>query len=123
MIERESRDQATPTNSDAKAMHGSRWVPIRYREVWDVPRIFLAAHGSDLLLFDCPFDEDTEDYPDLYHVYLMPPLTEQELTGSWGNLADRAIEHLADVPIARVEIDPSIRQSVDAELLDELLAR
>ena len=104
-------------------MNGGRWLPIRYREVWDVPRIFLVARGDNLLLFDCPFDEETEYYPDLYHVYLMPPLTEQELTGSWGNLAGRATEHLADVPIARVKFDPSIRQSVDAAILDELLAR
>ena len=104
-------------------MGGSRWVPIRYREVWDVPRIFVVSYGNNLLLFDCPFDEEIEDYQDLYHVYLMPLLTEQDLAGSWGNLAERATEHLADVPISRVHFDPSMRQSVDASLLDELIAR
>jgi hypothetical protein len=104
-------------------MSGGRGVPIRYREVWDVPRIFFVHHGSRLLLFDCPFDETIEDYPNLYHVYLMPLLNEQELAGSWGHLAGRAIEHLADVPISHVHFDPSKRESVDADLLDELIAR
>jgi hypothetical protein len=99
------------------------WVPIHYREVWDVPRIFVVRYGNRFLLFDCPFDEAIEDYPDSYHVYLMPPLTEQDLTGSWGHLAERAIEHLADVPISHVQFDPTKRQSVDAALLDELIAR
>ena len=104
-------------------MSGSRWVPIRYREVWDVPRIFVVSYGSSFLLFDCPFDEAVEDYPNRYHVYLMPPLTEEDLAGSWGHLAGRAIEHLADVPIAHVQFDPTKRQSIDAGLLDELISR
>ncbi len=99
------------------------WVPIIYREVWDVPRIFLVKYGNGFFLFDCPFDEATEDYPDVYHVYLMPPLTDQELAGSWGHLPERAIEHLVDLPISNVQFDPTKRQSLDAALLDELIAR
>jgi hypothetical protein len=104
-------------------MSDTNWVPINYREVWDVPRIFFVAYRGELFLFDCPFDEETEDYPDLYHVYLMPSLSEQELAGSWGRVAEKALEHLADVPIGHVQFDPSMRQSMNASLLEELIAR
>jgi hypothetical protein len=104
-------------------MNNGTWAPIRYRDFWDVPRIFLATYRGELYLFDCPFDEEVEDFGDLYHVYSMPPLAEDELTGSWADLPDRALTRLGDVPIASIRFDPSQRKSIDPAILDELAAR
>ena len=101
----------------------SRWVAINYREFWDVPRIFFAEDEGQLYLFDCPFDEETEDYPRDYQVYQMPELTETELSGSWENLERRAVRHLGQVPINRVDFDPTKRRQIDASILDAMIAR
>lgn len=96
---------------------------IQYRDFWDVPRIFLVRHRDRLFLFDCPFDEKTEDFPNVYHIYAMPELTEAVWNASWESLAAKAVELLAVVPITQVVFDPSKRQSVQTDLLDDLLSR
>lgn len=100
----------------------TRTVPISYREFWDVPRIFLAEEDGQLYLFDCPFDEATEDYPDEYRVYLMPHLTEPELAGSWAGLHRKAVREVGTVPISRVAFDPTRRKQIDAAVLDAFAA-
>jgi hypothetical protein len=98
-------------------------APIRYRELWDVPRMFLATYRGRTVLFDCPFDEATEDYADSYRVYLMPELSEADLAGSWAELPGRAVAFLGEVSLAQVRFDSTRRKEVDASLLDELLVR
>ncbi len=46
-----------------------KWFPIRYREFYDFPRAFVVEHENDLLLFDCPFSDDLDDYPTEFTVY------------------------------------------------------
>jgi len=97
-------------------------VPIRYRDFWDVPRIFLASFGARTFLFDCCFDEETEDYPNSYKVYLVPRFTDEELSGSWDKLHERASQFLGEVPVDCVQFDPTRRQSIDSGVLAELTA-
>jgi hypothetical protein len=95
-------------------------VPINYRDFWDVPRIFFAEHAGRLYLFDCQFDEDTEDYPESYQVFLMPPLTDLDFAGSWADLWRKAVRKVGDVPVAAVRFDPTRRQAIGAEVFDLL---
>src|SRR5437870_2205879 len=97
-------------------------VPVRYRDFWDVPRIFIVEHEGHNYLFSCPVDEATEDFGDQYHVYLLPKLEQSPLRGSWADLPAKAIQRLADVPISRVRWDPTRRKEIDIALLDELSA-
>jgi hypothetical protein len=99
----------------------NNWTPITYCELWDVPRIFLVTWHGRTVLFDCAFDEDTEDYPDFYRVYILPPLSAEELAGSWADFYQKAIEEVGVVPIKNVVFDPTRRTAIDATLLDELL--
>lgn len=101
----------------------NQWAPIQYREFWDVPRIFLAPYQGKWFLFDCPFDEATEDFPDSYRVYLIPEPSEEELAGSWDKLHEKATRYTGEVPIAKVHFDPSKRREIDSKVLDELMAR
>jgi hypothetical protein len=96
------------------------WAPIRYRDFWDVPRIFLVEYEGVHFLFDCAFDEETEDYPDTYTVYLVPSFAEAELSGSWHLLPQRASRVLQRVPVASVKFDPTMRKAIDTALLAEL---
>jgi hypothetical protein len=45
------------------------WAPIRYRDFYDLPRIFITSYNGQDYLFDCPFDDELDDYPDSYRVY------------------------------------------------------
>jgi len=94
-----------------------RWTPIKYRDFYDIPRIFLAETPERAFLFDCPFNEEKDEYEETFKVYLMPRLGEKELAGSWKNLPQRATQLLGEVGTAEVEFDPTLRQQVNLEML------
>jgi hypothetical protein len=98
----------------------TNWLPIRYREFWDVPRIFLVSYLGQTYLFDCPFDEAIEDYPDHYRVYSLSPVPDEEMTGSWDLLPNRAIHTYQQVPIREVRFDASKRKEIDAAILGKI---
>lgn len=95
-------------------------VAIQYRGFWDVPRIFLAVFEHRTFLFDCAFNEELDDYPDSYKVFLLPELKEEDLPVDWTTLQNRALAYLGEVPLEQVHFDPSKRQSIDTALLEEL---
>jgi hypothetical protein len=95
---------------------------IRYRGLHDVPRIMLVDHKNKLFLLSCPFNEELDEYPDTYKVYLLPPLTDQELGGNWEELYLKATQYLGEVPVGDVQFDPSRRHGIDAAVLDTLLS-
>lgn len=88
-------------------------VPIQYRGFWDVPRIFLARYAGRLFLFDCPFSQDLDDYPDDYTVYELPFGADADLPTDWTTLVDRAIGRVGLVPVSAVRFDPTRRQAID----------
>ena len=96
------------------------WEKIRYREFWDVPRIFFADHSGSLYLFDCQFDNNLDDYPESYQVFLMPALTDADFAGSWADLWQRAERKVGEVPISAVRFDPTKRAAIDAEAFDSI---
>lgn len=100
----------------------NHWTSIRYREFWDVPRIFLVPYQGNWFLFDCRFDEVAEDFPDSYRVYIIPKPSEEELAGSWDKLHEKATQCSGEVPITRVHFDPSKRREIDTKILNELMA-
>lgn len=100
----------------------TRWAPIDYRDFWDVPRIFFAEGRDRLYLFDCQFDDEIEDFRTEYRVFLMPPLTTEDLAGSWAELYRKATHELGTVPVDHVTFDPTRRAFIDAAVLDELAA-
>ena len=99
------------------------WATICYRDFYDVPRIFTATHDGKLYLFDCPFDDELDDYSDRYRVYQLPAISEDELQGSWERLPERAVRLVGEVPVTAVEFDATKRNSINTALLDELSAQ
>jgi hypothetical protein len=99
------------------------WATIRYRDFYDIPRIFITAHDGKQYLFDCPFDDDLDDYSDRYRVYQLPAISEDDLEGSWERLPERAVRLLGVVPVAEVQFDPTKRQRLDTAVIEALLAR
>src|SRR5688572_11269607 len=100
-----------------------KWTPISYREFYDVPRAIVASHGEHTYFFDCPFDEKRDDYGPDYDVYLMPGLSQSELSGSWQSLRKRATRRLGRVPVSGVRFDETRRREMDLDILDQLHER
>lgn len=95
-------------------------LPINYRGYWDVPRIFFVDYLGLTYLFDCTFDEDLDDYPDDFEVFLMPPLSEEEMAGSWADHWKKAIRKVGSVPVSAVRFDPTRRKTIGAEVFETL---
>jgi len=100
----------------------SGWSDIDYRDFWDQPRIFFVCYEGQLILFDCAFDDEIEDYRDFYSVYLMPELSADDFAGSWAGLWRKAVRKLGETPLNRVHFDPTKRRQIDTSVLDSLLS-
>jgi hypothetical protein len=100
----------------------NNWAPIKYMGFWDVPLIILIPYKQELFLFDCAFDEALDDYSDSYKVYTLPDLKVEELPADWTKLHLRANRYLGEVPVSKVQFDPTRRRAIDTTVLDELAA-
>jgi hypothetical protein len=95
-----------------------RWLPITYRDFYDIPRAVLVQYEGETYLLDCPFDEQADEYPDDFAVYRLPQeVAEAALTptSSWLNLWDEGTL-LGRVPVKLVRFDESRRRFVDSEV-------
>jgi hypothetical protein len=101
----------------------TQWAPIRYMGFWDVPLNFLVAYNGQWFLFDCPFDEEIEDYSENYQVYLMPEIPIEELPQDWTTLPTRAIRRLGEVSVSNVTFDPTKRRQIDTAIFGSLTSR
>jgi len=99
------------------------WATIRYRDFYDLPRIFIASYNGKQYLFDCPFDDELDDYPDSYRVYQLPTLSEEALQGSWEHLPELAALFVGVIPVAAVQFDPTKRERINTAIFRELLAQ
>jgi len=105
-------------------MNGHRWAPIKYREFYDVPRIFAVEIDNDNYLFDCIFDDVRDEYSDSYTVYLLSerlaPLVDTLM--DWTNLGSEAVE-VSRVHVGDVIFDDSKRKLVNVDELRKVVAK
>lgn len=91
-------------------MTSTNWLPIRYRDFYDVPRIFAVEYRGTTFLFDCPFDAEIDDYRDDYRVFRVPAKDlERE---SWLGLTNDA-KPVGQVAVNDVVFDDTRRRLVD----------
>ena len=98
----------------------SEKLAIQYRDFYDVPRIFIVNHRGTLYLFDCPFDQDLDEYPNIYRVFVLPAESCSDLSGSWDDLASRATAYLGEVPVKSVQFDSTRRREIEIDVIAEL---
>ena len=99
-----------------------QWAAIRYGGFYDVPRTFMVSHEGQLFLFDSSFDDELDDYPDSYRVYLLPQTANADLAYYWGRLPGVATKFLGGVSVSHVQFDPTKRKAINPAILNELLA-
>ena len=99
----------------------SQWCSFVYRGFWDQPRILYTSNGEQFFLFNCLFDDDKDDYPESYSVYLMPSLSPTDLSESWEGIERKALLFLGKVGIPLSALDPTRRQQIDLDILNQVV--
>ena len=99
------------------------WIPIRYREFYDVPRVFALESSGEWMLFDCPLDESADEYHQDYTVYLLDAAAAASLDGrAWPAPERDGQVPIATVPVSTVTFDSTRRKAVRRELLTAVKA-
>ena len=96
-------------------------IPIIYRDFYDLPRMFVVSFHEKQFLFDCPFNEETEEYQNSYYVCLMPKLSEFDLEGSWDLLTEKAVSRLGSITVSDVHFDKTCRKYMDPAILYKII--
>jgi hypothetical protein len=92
---------------------------IIYSGVWDVSSAFVVSHKARQYLFlHGYFDDELDDYPDTYKVFILPDLSEDVVRSSWEQLEGLASGFLGEIPIKEVEFDPMHRVWIDTKVID-----
>jgi len=93
------------------------WCPITYFEFYDVPRLFVVEWQERFIVFDCPFDEDLDDYPAQYTVYSALKRPQVRIDRAW--IRDLPIRNRPDgqVPVGSIIFDESRRKTMRDDVL------
>lgn len=101
-------------------MTAAAWIPIRYREFYDIPRSFVISYDKCAYLFACEFDDALDEYPDAYQIYRIEPEHLSRVDqDSWTQLAD-AGTRIGVIPTRAVRFDSTRRKAVEASIVEFL---
>lgn len=99
-------------------------TPFRYGGFYDVPRCLSLRYRGRRFLLLSAFDEDIDEYPDEYSVYVVPELPDDSQPVCTPEfLSKTPMACLGQIPIDQVTFDPSKRAELDASCLDELISK
>lgn len=94
---------------------------ILYSGFYDFPLAFVASNEGAQYLFWRVFDDDLDDFPDEYEVYILPNLSPEEIEISWSDLPDKAKTRIGKIPVNQVVFDPTRRKSIDRNTFDRIV--
>ena len=98
----------------------SDWLPMRYRDFYDIPRAIVVERGGRTYLLDSPFDDELSEYADDCSVYELPAAVAEQLDEiAWTDLEHRG-RLVGTVPTAQVRFDPTRRRALDSGVFDHL---
>jgi hypothetical protein len=96
------------------------WLPIQYREFYDIPRAFVVDYRESSFFFECPFDDELDDYPDFFAVFRLPKEVRDQIDNlSWAELSAR-LERIGAIHADKVEFDQSKRRFVSDRVFELL---
>ena len=95
---------------------------ILYSGFCDFPLAFVTTYEKKQYLFWRGFfDEELDDYPKEYEVFILPNFSEEELKELWTVLPQKAIASIGRIGMRRVMFDPTKRQSINVETFERLV--
>jgi hypothetical protein len=94
-------------------------LTITYRDFHGVPRLFaLEAEPGVALTFDCPFDDEDDDFPDFYEVWSIETELSEAIERYQSPDQKPGPAHLGVLNVSVVEFDRTRRATVDAGILE-----
>ncbi|HEX7862865.1 MAG TPA: hypothetical protein VF773_21210 [Verrucomicrobiae bacterium] len=84
--------------------------------------MFVVNFGQKVLLFDCPFDVEGEDYRGHYQVYEIAPEVIADVRRDWTELPKAGVL-LGEIEVAKVQFDETRRQKVNIECVGNLFLK
>ena len=69
------------------------WTRIVYSGFYDVPLAFVVAYQDLRLLFWRVFDDEIDDYPETYELYVVPGTLDYAQRDTWQSLPQLATRH------------------------------
>jgi hypothetical protein len=98
-------------------------TPFKWGWFDDVPRCISLRYKGKGFVLQSRFDDDLEEYPDEYSVYVVPELTDDSQPVCTPEfLSNTPMACIGQIAINQVVFDPSKRKELDASCLDHLLA-
>jgi hypothetical protein len=95
---------------------------FRYGGFYDVPRCLSFRYRGKRFLLQSAFDEDLDEYPTDYSVYIVPESVDDSvLVCSPDFLSNTPMACIGRIPIDQVVFDPSKRNELDASILDSFV--
>jgi hypothetical protein len=92
---------------------------ILYSGFYDAPVAFVTSlENTQYLFWRGFFDEQLDDYPNEYKVFVLPNLSEEQINESWISLPEKAIAYVGRVSMSRVAFDPTRREAIDTGTFD-----
>jgi hypothetical protein len=97
-------------------------TPFRYGGFYDVPRCLSLRYRGRRFLLQSAFDEELDEYPGEYSVYVVPELSDDSQPVCTPEfLKNTPMACIGKIPIDQVRFDPSMRKELDATILDRLI--
>ena len=93
---------------------------IKYFSFWDVPRTFAFEQGGKVYLLTSEFDDDLDEYPDDYEVFIISGIGNLSAVSDWKSIERLHKTRVGKVPVAAVHFDESRRKFVDSSLLNSI---
>ena len=90
---------------------------IKYFSFWDVPRTFAVEHAGKVYLLTSEYDDDLDEYPDDYEVFVVGDLS---VVSDWKSIEPLNKTRVGKIPVAAVHFDSSRRKFVDSAFLDRV---
>jgi hypothetical protein len=89
----------------------------------DQPRCISFRYRGRLFVLQSRFDDDLEEYPDEYSVYVVPDsIDDSQPICTPEFLSKTPMACIGQIPVNQVTFDPSKRKELDASILDSLIA-
>lgn len=94
------------------------WLPIDYREFYDLPRLFAVRRSDGIYVFDCAFDAGIDDYEKFFSIYRLEEDADLA-TPSWDDLIQK-VSSIGRVPVTDVRFDETRRQAIDEAIFKRI---
>src|SRR6266852_3678230 len=99
-----------------------RSTRILYSGFYDAPLAFVTTYeNSQYLFWRGFFDDELDDYPSEYEVFILPNLSEKEIKESWPLLPKKAVAFIGKISMDRVMFDPTKRDSINVATFERLV--